>query len=197
MRSPEKITDCLRRWTAGEEDALDALIPMVYKELHRRAAYLMRNERQGHTLQPSALVNEAYRKLLQAKNVEWQDRRHFFAIASRAMRQVLVEYARGHSRRPKLVEVPDDSSLPEPFQTSLGTEDLITLDLALDRLAKHDVRKARAVELHFYGGLKNREIAKILDISENTVTNDLKFAQAWLRRELESGKGDDSTLKKS
>lgn len=190
-QSSGQITKQLQRWGRGEENALDDLVPLVYPLLKRIAARLMRNERRNHTLQPTALVNEAFFKLKKTRHLPWQNRKHFLAIAARAMRQVLVEYAR--KRRPKFVELPTDTTLPEPPAGSLGVEDLLILNIALDRLASCDVRKARVVELRFFGGLTNEEIAEVLKISPNTVIKDMRFAEAWLRREMAAIKSNDTS----
>jgi len=190
MKQPSaaEITGILFRWSQGDEHALDSLTPLVYRDLRRLAARLLRDERSGHTLQPTALVNEAYLKLAGQAKVQWQNRTHFFAVAARAMRQILVDHARGHLRLKRGAGVTvlplEEGLLFEPERSA----DLLALDEALNRLAAIDPRKTRVVELRFFGGLDNEEIAKVLEISPNTVMRDWNMAKAWLRREIEGGK---------
>ena len=190
MKQPSaaEITGILFRWSQGDEHALDSLTPLVYRDLRRLAAHLLRDERSGHTLQPTALVNEAYLKLAGQAKVQWQNRTHFFAVAARAMRQILVDHARGHLRAKRGAGVTvlplEEGLLFEPERSA----DLLALDEALNRLAALDARKTRVVELRFFGGLDNEEIAKVLEISPNTVMRDWNMAKAWLRREIEAGK---------
>jgi len=190
MKQPSaaEITGILFRWSQGDEHALDSLTPLVYRDLRRLAARLLRDERSGHTLQPTALVNEAYLKLAGQAKVQWQNRTHFFAVAARAMRQILVDHARGHLRLKRGAGVTvlplEEGLLFEPERSA----DLLALDEALNRLAALDARKTRVVELRFFAGLDNEEIAKVLEISPNTVMRDWNMAKAWLRREIEGGK---------
>jgi len=190
MKQPSaaEITGILFRWSQGDEHALDSLTPLVYRDLRRLAARLLRDERSGHTLQPTALVNEAYLKLAGQAKVQWQNRTHFFAVAARAMRQILVDHARGHLRVKRgagVTVLPLEEGLSfEPERSA----DLLALDEALNRLAALDARKTRVVELRFFAGLDNEEIAKVLEISPNTVMRDWNMAKAWLRREIEGGK---------
>ena len=183
--SATEITGILFRWSQGDEHALDSLTPLVYRDLRRIAARLLRDERSGHTLQPTALVNEAYLKLAGQAKVQWQNRTHFFAVAARAMRQILVDHARGHLRAKRgggETAVPlDEGMLFAPERSA----DLLALDEALHRLALIDPRKSRVVELRFFAGLGNEEIAEVLHISPNTVMRDWNMAKAWLRREME------------
>jgi RNA polymerase sigma-70 factor (ECF subfamily) len=183
--SPEDITMLLTRWSEGDEGALNFLTPLVYGELRRRAAYLLRNERQGHTLQATALVNEVYLKLEGQAKVQWQNRTHFFAVAARAMRQILIDYARRHGRGKRggsAVVLPLDEELVTAPEISA---DLLLLDQALERLLAVDPRKAKVVELRFFGGLQNHEVAEVLKVSPNTVMRDWNLAKAWLRRDME------------
>jgi RNA polymerase sigma-70 factor, ECF subfamily len=185
--STNEITGLLARWSHGDERALDSLTPMVYRDLRGLAAHLLRSERSGHTLQPTALVNEAYVKLAGQAKVQWQNRTHFFAVAARVMRQILVDYARSHQRAKR-----GGGATPLPLDEALvfapeRSSDLLLLDEAVDRLAEVDPRKAKVVELRFFGGLSNEEIAETLQISSNTVMRDWNMAKAWLRREMESG----------
>ena len=197
--SSQQITGLLVRWGQGDEQALDALVPVVYNRLRRLAAYLLHGERSGHTLQPTALVNEAYLKLAGQARFPWENRAHFFAVAGRAMRQILVDYAR-HRRREK--RGGGVSLVPlEEHQAFVGGRgiDLLALDQALHKLAEDDKRKALVVELRYFGGLSNEEIAKALQISVNTVTRDWDFARAWLNREMSGnsdGRGDRSKAAK-
>jgi RNA polymerase sigma factor (TIGR02999 family) len=182
--SAAEITGILFRWSQGDEHALDSLTPLVYRDLRRIAARLLRAERSGHTLQPTALVNEAYLKLAGDAKVQWQNRSHFFAVAARAMRQILVDHARGHlaaKRGGGVTVVPLEEGLVFARERSA---DLLALDRALQRLSAIDPRKTRVVELRFFAGLNNDEIAELLQISPNTVMRDWNMAKAWLRREI-------------
>lgn len=187
--SAGQITERLRLWSRGDEHALDALLPCVYPDLHHIAARLLRKERPGHTLQPTALVNEAYMKLAAARRLEWQNRAHFFAVAARAMRQILNDHARGRKREKRGKGITpvawDDHLLAQASRQAISLEDLMLVDEALSRLALEDPRRARMVELRFYGGLTNEEIGEVLEISVNTVIRDWDLAQAWMRRELQ------------
>jgi RNA polymerase sigma factor (TIGR02999 family) len=181
---PGDITKLLRAWSAGDEEALKKLMPLVYGELRRRAMMQMRRERAGHTLQPTALVHEAYLKLVDQKGIQWRNRAHFFGVAARAMREILVDHARaraagkrgGMETRLSL----DDATV----STDPPTLDVLALDIALDRLAALDERQARLVELRVFSGLTIDESAEVLGCSHATVSRDWKHAQAWLRREM-------------
>jgi len=183
MADPPTVTALLRRWRGGDQTALDRLVPLVYDELHRLAQGYMRGERPDHTLQATALVNEAYLRLVDAE-VDWKDRSHFFAVAATTMRRILVDHARAHGRQKRAgVKV----SLEESLVVAPEREaDLVVIDEALTRLATHDERAAKAVELHYFGGLTYAEIAEALGVSEATVDRDLRFAKAWLYREIEA-----------
>lgn len=194
MTPPEnpQITVLLKAWGTGDAAALDRLTPVVYAELHRMARRYMRNERAGNTIQTTALVNEAYLRLVDAKDVDWQDRVHFFAVSAQMMRRILVDAARArasakrggqvkrvnHSTAVNLDQIPDVGS-------SRGAE-LIALDDALNGLAEMDPRKARVIELRFFGGLSVEETAEVLKLSPQSVMRDWKLAKAWLTRELAS-----------
>lgn len=182
--SPKQITGLLVRWSQGDEHALDELIPLVYKDLRRIAARRLQNERSGHTLQPTALANEIFLKLDASAKVPWKNRSHFYAVAARAMRQVLVDYARRRRRDKRGGEI-DFVHLEEDlvFAPERSAE-VLALDEALERLAAHEPRKARVVELRFFGGLSNQEIAEVLEISSNTVIRDWDYGKAWLHREI-------------
>lgn len=178
---PSAVSALLRTWRAGDRDALDRLIPLVHDELRRLAGECMRGERPGHTLQPTALVHEAFLRLVDSR-VAWQDRAHFFAVAATTMRRVLVDHARakGRAKRAGHPVSLEDSLLVAPERA----DDFLVVNDALDRLAGHDPRAARVVELHFFGGLTYEETAEALQISAATVDRDLRFARAWLHREL-------------
>jgi len=175
-----ETTRLLREWADGDSAALRRLTPRVYRELRRMAGHFMRNESPGRTLQATALVHEAYLKLIEVDNVDWQHRAHFFAVAAQIMRRILLDAARkrgagkrgGHANRLNLDEIPDLAS-------DRGSQ-LIALDEALTRLADIDARKARVTELRFFGGLSVEETATVLHISPDTVMRDWKFARAWL-----------------
>jgi RNA polymerase sigma-70 factor, ECF subfamily len=185
-RMTTDITDLLRLWSAGEPEALDRLAPLVYRELHRLAVRYMGRERPGHTLQPTALVHEAYVRLLDWQKVNWQNRAHFFAASAQVMRRILVDYARsrlyakrgGNARQVSLDDAPE-------VTTSLTS--LLDLDIALNRLAAIDDRTARVVELRYFGGLSVEETAEVLNVSSITVIRSWNFAKAWLLRELSGG----------
>jgi RNA polymerase sigma-70 factor, ECF subfamily len=191
MNHPEpethEITEILRQWSEGGErgDAFDKLMPYIYDELHRQAARYLRRERPEHTLQTSALINEAYLKLIDQKPTDWQSRTHFFAFAANAMRQILVDYARAKNRRKRggdVVQVP----LEEALMVASGEKsiDLTELDAALTRLEKIDQRQSRVVELRYFSGLSLEETAEALHISRATAAREWAMARAWLHREL-------------
>ncbi len=189
MNQPERevseITQMLREWSDDKPEALDKLLPLVYTELHRQAARFLRKERQGHTLQTTALINEAYLKLIDQRNVNWESRTHFFAIAAQAMRRILVDYARTTHRKKR---GGDDIKLPLEEAMSVAAEeisvDLIALDEALNKLAERDEQQARVVELRYFSGLSLEETAEALHISRATVANDWNMAKVWLYREI-------------
>ncbi len=171
----------------GDAAAAAALTPLLYNELHRLAMHHMRNERLGHTLQATALVNEAYLKLIDNREANWQNRAHFLAIASQAMRRVLIDHARS-KRRVKRGGLQQKVSLEDVvIAAEEQSYDLVALDAALDRLAKVDARQSRIVELRFFGGLSVEQTAEVLAISPKTVKRDWAVARAWLHRELRTG----------
>lgn len=176
----------LQEWGDGNADALDRLMPVVYDELRRQASRFLRKERQGHTLQTTALIHEAFIKLLGQEDVAWQNRSHFFAIASQAMRRILVDHARTRHRE-KRGGAAEDLPLDDAFQIGAPQKsmDLVALDEALTRLEQFDPRQARVVELRYFSGLTNDETAEILNVSNATVRNDWTIAKAWLRAELQ------------
>src|SRR5215813_13523717 len=182
--SSQSVTQLLLDWRNGDQTALDRLMPLVYEELRRIAGHYMRNERQGHTLQTSALVNEAYLRLVDHENIAWQNRAHFFGVAAQAMRRILVDYARLRHRA-KRAGAAQRVSFDEAM--TLAEEraaELITLDDALEELAKVDPRKSRVVELRYFGGLSVEETAEALGVSSMTVMRDWNTARAWLMREM-------------
>jgi RNA polymerase sigma-70 factor (ECF subfamily) len=179
------VTALLRAWSRGDPEALERLLPLVYKELRRLAAAQMRKERPGHTLQPTALVHEAYFKLV-GRRLPWKDRGHFYGVAARAMREVLVDHARRRGRRKRLgggAEIPLDGIDPGVAPRAV---DLLALDEALQRLSALDERQARLVELRAFAGLTVEEAAGVLECSEAAVRRDYRHAEAWLRRAMRS-----------
>lgn len=179
------ITQLLREWGDGRREALDELLPHIYAELHRQAGRALRRERQNHSLQTTALVHEAYLKLVDQRKVEWKSRSHFFAIAATAMRRILVDYARNRKRE-KRGGANDNLPLEEAFLAAADemNVDLIALDEAMTRLAEFDPQQERIVELRYFSGLSLDETAETLDISRATVARDWDVAKAWLYREL-------------
>lgn len=176
------VSVLLRAWTQGNAQALDKLIPIVYQELHRLARNYMRNEREGHSLQPTALVNEAYLRLVDYNNMQWQDRAHFFAVSAQLMRRILVEHARRKNNLKRGAGVTHIELDETKFWKS--TPDLTVIDDALNELAKVDQRKVQVVEMRFFGGLTVEETAEVMKISTITVSREWNTAKAWLHREL-------------
>jgi RNA polymerase sigma factor (TIGR02999 family) len=181
-----RVTSLLRQWNGGDPRALEELVPIVYKELRRLSHYHLRRERGGHTLQTTALVHEVYLRLCNQDEPQWEDRAHFFAIASRIMRRILVDYSRrrGAEKRqpPGGIQPSFDDALSIPVQEQF---DLLALDDALDRLAAFDDRKCKVVEMRFFAGLPAKEIAVVLKTTEATVRRDWIIAKAWLFRYLQ------------
>src|SRR4051794_36815115 len=186
MSSPSKdVTALLNSWSAGDQDAGNELIAVVYKELRRLAAYYLQSERPDHTLQPTALVHELYVKLFSAGNVEWRNRGHFLAIAARQLRHIIVDYARGQHAQ-KRGGNQGKISLDDAPEVGIGVGGaVIEVDQALERLSLLDPRAAQVVELRYFGGLTEAEIAKTLEISTATVKRDWEFARSWLLKELD------------
>jgi RNA polymerase sigma factor (TIGR02999 family) len=185
MPSQNQITQILVDWGNGDEAALEKLTPLVYNELHRLARQYMRRERPGHTLQTSALVNEAFIRLIDWKNVKWQDRSHFFAVSARLMRRILVDFARSRNYA-KRGGAARNVTLEEANVVSREkSADIVALNDALDSLARLNERQGRVVELRFFGGLELEEIAEVLEVSVGTVRRDWSLARAWLHRELD------------
>jgi RNA polymerase sigma-70 factor (ECF subfamily) len=184
--SPQRVTELLAHWSHGDDAALAELTPLVYEELQRLAHRHMRGERPGHTLQTTALVNEAYLRLADQTDPNWQSRAHFFAVAARAMRRILVSYARSNRAQKRgggafKVEL-DEAAIVSPEQS----KEFVDLHEALERLGRLDSRKAQVVELKYFGGLDYDEIAEVLKISRVTVRRDWEFAKLWLYTELHS-----------
>ncbi|HEX7771893.1 MAG TPA: sigma-70 family RNA polymerase sigma factor [Pyrinomonadaceae bacterium] len=179
-----QITELLAEWREGNQSALDELYPLVYDELHRLARRYMSRERKDHTLQTTALINEAYVRMVDQKNVNWANRSHFFAISAQIMRRILIDHARRH-RYAKRGGGAQQVSLEEvaAIVPDQGRE-LVRLDEALKSLAERDPRRSQVVELRYFGGLNNEEIAGVLHVSENTVTRDWNMARAWLYQQL-------------
>lgn len=182
--SSETVTRLLRNWSQGDKDAASELFPLVYEELRRLAQRYMRHERPEHTLQPTALIHEAYLQLVDQTRVQWQNRTQFFGVAAQLMRRILVDHARTHGSQKRGGGTPN---LPLEENATFAPEreqGLLALDVALQKLAALDARKAQVVELRYFGGLDADEIAQLLGISAITVTRDWKMAKAWLRQEL-------------
>ena len=182
--SPDEVTQLLLDWGGGDKAAIDKLMPLVYEELRCLARHYMRRERAGHTLQTTAIVNEAYLHLINQRDVRWQNRAHFFGISARVMRRVLVDFARKQGYRKRgggNRRVPLDDAL---LVADAPDADLVALDDALNALADVDPRKSRAIELRFFGGLSIDEAALVLEVSAETVKRDCRLAKAWLLRRL-------------
>ena len=182
--SQNEITRLLAAWTDGDQSALDKLVPLVESELRRLAHHYMGRERPGHTLQTSALVNEAYIRLIDWRNVRWQNRAHFFGVSAQLMRRILVDFARQRNYQKRgggALQVSLAQAESIPVERNL---DLVALDEAIQALSQVDQRKAQVVELRFFGGLSVKEVAEVLKVSEETVTRDWRLAKVWLLREL-------------
>ena len=186
--APHQVTLLLHSWSKGDREALDQLLPLVYEELRRQAARYLRQERPEHTLQATALIHEAYLRLVDQRSVEWQNRAHFFAIAARLMRQILVDHARRHEaakRGGSVIKVP----VEEAAASGAGQDiNLVALDAALDKLAEIDAEQSRIVELRYFSGLTIEETAEVMGISAATVKREWQVAKAWLRREINEGR---------
>jgi len=185
-----QVTQLLSDWSGGDAAALDKLIPLVQPELHRLAHHYMRREREGHTLQTTALINEAYLRLVDKTHPSWHDRAHFFAVAAQLMRRVMVDHARARQAL-KRGAAPVKVTLDE---TALVTEtratELLALDEALEQLAQFDLRMSQIVEMRYFGGLTNAEVAEVLKVHPNTVKNDWTAAKAWLYATLTENYGN-------
>jgi RNA polymerase sigma-70 factor (ECF subfamily) len=184
MLSTQEMTQLLQQWTDGDEAASEKLMPFLYKELHRMAHRYMRQERSGHTLQTTALINEAYLRLIDWKNVKWQNRAHFFAVCAQMMRRILVDFARSrkNAKRGAAVRVLPLDEVPNLSQRRAS--EIIALDQALDCLATIDPRKSQIVELRFFGGLTLEETAAVLKVSSRTIEREWDLARAFLHREM-------------
>ncbi len=186
MPEAEEISRLLRAWTEGNQVALDELTPLVYGELRRLARHYMKGERVNHTLQTTALVNEAYLRLVDCKRMQWQDRAHFFAVSAQLIRRILVDHARRRNLK-RGGAVPHIALENAATLSVLADPNLIALDDALHAFAKFDPRKVRVVEMRFFGGLSVEETAEVLQVSPLTVMRDWSSAKAWLRREMICG----------
>lgn len=185
MSATRDVTQLLARWANGDEQALQDLTPIIYKELRLLAASQLRKERAEHTLQPTALVHEAYLRLVDQKSPNWQSRTHFFGVAARLMRQILVDHAR-HRQAQKRAGLTVSLDEAVSFRQERSA-DLVALDLGLNALEKLDARKCKTVELRYFGGLSMEEIAQALKLSPVTVRRDLRMAEAWLHKEIRTG----------
>jgi RNA polymerase sigma-70 factor, ECF subfamily len=179
-----EITQLLAEWSDGNQSALDELYPLVYEELHKLARRYMSRERKGHTLQTTALINEAYVRLVDQRNVHWANRSHFFAISAQIMRRILIDHARRHAYAKRGGGAQQVSLEEVAVVAREQSSDILRLDEALKILAKMDPRRCHVVELRYFGGLSNEEIAGVLKVSENTVTRDWNLARAWLYQQL-------------
>ena len=186
MPSPENVTELLVDWSQGDQKALDRLMPLVYSELRRLAGNYLRRERQNHTLQPTALVNEAYLKLIDQRRAKWQNRAQFYGVAAQLMRRILVDHARAHQAAKRggsdqqRLSITSAGELSEKLDT-----DILALHEALNELTVMDPQQGRIVELKFFGGLSIEETAEVLGVGHATVERDWKMARAWLRRKLD------------
>lgn len=188
MTTPPDVTGLLKAWSNGDLDARDRLVPVVYDELRRRAAAFLRRERSGHTLQPTALVHEAYLRLVNQKRAVWQNRAQFFAVSSEIMRRILVDRARARKMAKRSGRWARVSLVDDAVQVAPREVDVLDLDAALDELAVFDPRKARVAELRFFGGLSLEEIGLVLDTSVATTMRDWQAARAWLFKRLTHGR---------
>jgi len=183
-RSSQGITELLERWSQGDEEALDQLMPLVYDELHRLAGAYLRSERREHTLQPTALVNEAYLKLVRQRNIQWQNRAQFFGVAAQLMRRILVDHARANYAEKRGGDRINVSLKNIGAFGTQPTTDVLALHDVLNRLAEIDPDQSRIVELRFFGGLTIDEAAEVMQVSHSTVEREWRIAKAWLKREL-------------
>ena len=184
MPESQNVTALLIGWSGGDKEALDRLLPIVYDELRRQAARYLRRERVGHTLQTTALIHEAYIRLVDQRHVKWQNRAHFFGIAAQLMRRILVDHARSKKRAKRGGSDVRVSLTDATLVTKSNQLDVVALDAALERLAEMDQQQAKIVELRFFSGLTVEETAEVLSISQATVKRDWSMAKAWLHREI-------------
>jgi RNA polymerase sigma factor (TIGR02999 family) len=187
-----EVTQLLQAWSVGDEQALGKLIPLVHKELHRLARRYMAGESPGHTLQTTALVNEAYLRLVDVKNVNWQNRAHFFGVSAQLMRRILVDFARSRRSLKRGGETLTVSLEEGSIVSRARGADVVALDDALKTLAAMDPRRSRVVELRFFGGLSVEEAAEVLKVSAETVLHDWKLAKVWLLREMSVDESHDA-----
>src|SRR5262245_10352485 len=185
--SSQEVTRLLLAWRGGDQEALERLTPLVYGELRRMARRFMRRERPDHTLQTSALVNEAYLRLIDYRQVDWQNRAHFFGIAAQMMRQILIDHARSHARAKRGGALRQVSFEETAVVSKQRAAELIALDDALNDLAAFDLSKSQIVELRFFGGLTNEEVGEVMGMSLRTVEREWRKAKAWLRRAISKG----------
>src|ERR1043166_3558032 len=186
MQSSEGVTQLLIDWSKGDQKALDKLMPLVYSEIRRLANNYLRRERQNHTLQPTALVNEAYLKLVDQRNAQWQNRAQFYGVAAQLMRRILVDHARQHQAAKRGGSAQHRLSITSAERLAAKPEtDLLAMHEALEELKTFDPQQERIVELRFFGGLSIEETAEVMGIGHATVERDWKMARAWLRRKLE------------
>jgi RNA polymerase sigma-70 factor (ECF subfamily) len=190
--SPTDITLMLKQLSAGNQDVLDKLVPLLYDELHRLAAYYLRRERSEHTLQATALVHEAYLRLIDQRRVQWKNRNHFFGVAAQLMRRILLDYARKHQAVKRGGAVPKISLDEAMILSEDNLAELVALDRLLTQLTSIDPQQGRVVELRFFGGLSVEETAELMEISPATVKRDWAMAKAWLGRELRKGRSSDT-----
>jgi RNA polymerase sigma factor (TIGR02999 family) len=186
-----EVTQLLLAWADGDKQAMEALMPIVYRELHRLARRYMAGERVQHTLQASALVNEAYLKLIDVERVQWQNRAHFFGVSAQMMRRILVDFARSRHYQKRGGGAQQVTLNEELIPSGGNRNDLAALDDALKSLEAIDARKVRVVEMRFFAGLSVEETAEAMQVSPETVMRDWKFAKAWLQRELKKSKDDE------
>jgi RNA polymerase sigma factor (TIGR02999 family) len=185
--SSSEVTSLLRAWGRGDEEALQKLMPLVYEQLHVAARRYMAGERPGHTLQTTALIHETYLRLVDVRQVKWQDRAHFLAICAQLMRRILIDFARSRGYKKRGGAAPHVNFDQAVLVTAQPDANLVALSEALDRLALIDPRKSRVVELRFFGGLGVKEAAEVMKVSADTVIRDWKVAKVWLLRELRRG----------
>jgi RNA polymerase sigma factor (TIGR02999 family) len=187
LPSTHEVTQLLKAWTTGDEQALEKLTPLVYEQLHRVAQRYMAGERSGHILQTTALVNEVYLRLVDCGQINWQDRAHFFAVSAQLMRRILIDFARSRGYQKRSANAPHMSLDEAPSVCNEPDANLVALDDALKTLATIDERKTKVVELRFFGGLSVQETAEVLRVSAETVVRDWRLAKVWLLRELSEG----------
>ncbi len=183
--SQHEVTELLRLWRSGDEEALDRLTPLVYDELHRLAHRHLNRERPDHTLQTTALVNEAYLRLVEQSDVDWESRAHFFAVSAQVMRHILVDYARRHAAAKRGGEFQKVTLDGEAIVSRERAAELVALDEAMQALHEIHPRRSKVVELRYFGGLNNKDASEVLKVSETTIERDWRFAKAWLYRELQ------------